>query len=457
MNPIIQITGWISFATIIAMGGYFAYNCIKEHRGRALKVGTGLFGSIAAVLLGLLLINNSISLSVIAGGVLLVFLGGIILTLPTAKPEFIERVGDVKRVDERDTMFARFYRLKPDSKEYEEYYQQHPELKNDDDEIRQLQDICTPGSKSYKPGLGKFIDEKFGEIHEINQNLDVRETAINKQTLNPVKITNELKQMALDNGAVMVGMTKLNPNWVYSHNGRSEGDWAKPVKLNHKYAIVIAVEMDHQMCMSAPKLATTAETAIRYHQGAVISNKLTDYILSLGYQARSHIDGNYRVMCQPIAVDAGLGELGRMGLLITEKFGPRVRLAVVTTDLELIEDKPISFGVQDFCDICKKCASNCPSGAISENGKANYNGILKWQIDMVKCYRFWRIQGTDCGLCMKVCPYSHPDNLMHNSIRWVIKRNKLARRLALLGDDVLYGRRVRDKGKLPEWVEELDE
>ncbi|MFQ6103859.1 MAG: hypothetical protein ACE5OP_06150 [Candidatus Glassbacteria bacterium] len=53
------------------------------------------------------------------------------------------------------------------------------------------------------------------------------------------------------------------------------------------------------------------------------------HIRNLGYPARTHIDGNYRVVCPLVARDAGIGEIGRMGLLMTPRLGPRVRIAVV--------------------------------------------------------------------------------------------------------------------------------
>jgi len=156
-------------------------------------------------------------------------------------------------------------------------------------------------------------------------------------------------------------------------------------------------------------------------------------------------------MCVPIAADAGLGELGRIGLLVTPEFGPRVRLAVVTTDLPLDQDEPVTFGVQDFCESCMKCADICPSGSIDAGKKAIHAGVEKWQSRMDSCYRHWRTAGSDCCLCVKVCPYSHPANPLHNFIRWVIGHNPLARRLALWGDDLAYGRRPGGTYSFPDW------
>jgi len=71
------------------------------------------------------------------------------------------------------------------------------------------------------------------------------------------------------------------------------------------------------------------------------------------------------VLCPPIAEDAGLGTIGRIGLLITPELGPRVRLSVVTTDLPIIIDKKKKDNsVIEFCTKCKKCAEVCPTEAI---------------------------------------------------------------------------------------------
>jgi len=174
-----------------------------------------------------------------------------------------------------------------------------------------------------------------------------------------------------------------------------------------------------------------------------VSIVLADYIRSLGYPARAHIAGsNYQIMLPPVAHDAGLGELGRMGYLISPKFGARIRLGAVTTNLPLKTDKPIEFGVQDFCEKCKKCADNCPSAAIPSGEKTNVKGVEKWQLNVEQCLYYWRLIGTDCGLCMKVCPFSHPPSFLHNLVRIGIKRSAFARLISVWGEDIFYGKRV---------------
>jgi len=173
----------------------------------------------------------------------------------------------------------------------------------------------------------------------------------------------------------------------------------------------------------------------------------------MGFEARAHIDGNYRVIAPLVARDAGLGEIGRMGLLMTPKQGPRVRLGVVTTTFDLIEDERIqSEAVFDFCTICKKCAENCPSKSISFEPRQEFDGALRWRINPESCFSYWNVIGTDCGICMTVCPYSHPDSMHHNLLRWGIQRSGFVRRGALSMDDLFYGKKPAQK-PAPQWAQ----
>jgi reductive dehalogenase len=184
------------------------------------------------------------------------------------------------------------------------------------------------------------------------------------------------------------------------------------------------------------------ESGKQYVDSARVAVQLAAAIRSLGYDARAHIDGNYRVIAPLVARDAGLGEIGRMGLLMTPRLGPRVRVGVVTTDLPLNPDSYYpDTSILDFCHICKKCAENCPSQSIPSGDREFNNDVLRWKINAESCYHYWTIIGTDCGKCMAVCPYSHPDNWIHNLVRWGNSRSGLFRRAALILDDFFYGKK----------------
>ncbi len=163
------------------------------------------------------------------------------------------------------------------------------------------------------------------------------------------------------------------------------------------------------------------ESAQQYLASGAVAVQLALLIRRLGWRARAHIDGNYLVCCPLVARDAGLGEIGRMGLLMTPRLGPRVRLAVVTCDLPLVPTRRRADPtVEDFCRLCRKCADVCPSGAIEAGEPRQEGGGNRWQIDQAACYALWCEVGTDCARCVQCCPYSHPDSWLHRPVRWLI-------------------------------------
>jgi reductive dehalogenase len=211
--------------------------------------------------------------------------------------------------------------------------------------------------------------------------------------------------------------------------------------------------MNHYFVGAAPKGPIIMESSQQYLHAGSIAVQIAEFIRRLGFEARAHIDANYQVICPVVAQDAGLGVIGRMGLLMTPKLGPRVRIGVVTTDMELLvtKTKPDSSTIK-FCEICKKCAQNCPSQAIPfHSNPKQKKQIERWLINHEACFIYWNVAGTDCGRCISVCPFSHPDNLIHNLIRWFIKQNEFNRRLALFMDNFFYGKKPNPK-KLISWM-----
>ncbi|KKK69490.1 hypothetical protein LCGC14_2933500, partial [marine sediment metagenome] len=152
---------------------------------------------------------------------------------------------------------------------------------------------------------------------------------------------------ALELGAVSAGIAPLNPRYLYSHAGRGPDPWGSEIKNDHAFVLTFAVEMRWRAVDQAPYIGITAETAQQYLRAQHVSITLAAYIRLLGYSARAHISGsNYQVILPAVAHEAGLGELGRCGYLLSPRYGARIRLGAVTTDLPLKTDRPIRFGVQ---------------------------------------------------------------------------------------------------------------
>lgn len=224
------------------------------------------------------------------------------------------------------------------------------------------------------------------------------------------ELTRQLKRSARFYGASLVGVAELDRRWLYS-NRRYD---LQPLELPEevRYAVVMAIEMDGDGIATSPACPAAAATGVGYSRMAFTASCLAEFIRNLGYTAIP--DGNDMGLSIPLAIDAGLGQLGRNGILITPEYGPRVRLCKVFTDLHLASDRPIDFGVTDFCRGCRLCAEACEVGAISMEAEPSWEpacrssnpGVLKWYVDGEKCYEFWCDNGTDCSSCITVCPYN---------------------------------------------------
>ncbi len=432
--------------------------------------------------LGLLVpgpVGEWIALGVLAGALLLL---GVFLA-PFSGGDGVS-FGDPKaRVDERDIMFSRAA-LVPGTERYRQYYGGRPENKGPDDAFRKEPGLLDPASIHYHPLGFPAADAAFwtierlrpwaedgsaqgsgkagaagnrGEPPDPEGGMKLDGEAGAKEPLSsfpgtPAEITRFLKAWLKKQGAHSVGVAELEPYHLYTHVGRGP-DYGRPVELNHPYAVALTVEMDREMVDRAPLSPTLMESALQYLNSGVMAVQTAELIRHLGFRARAHVDGNYRVICPLVARDAGLGELGRMGLLMTPRLGPRVRIAVVTTDLPLVTDSrdpdPTTI---DFCSRCLKCAEVCPSAAISLGPpEEDEEGVRRWRIDAEACFTLWTRMGTDCARCMSVCPYAHADNTLHGMVRRGIRRNALFRRAAVHMDDLIYGRRPPPRA-LPDWM-----
>jgi epoxyqueuosine reductase QueG len=149
-------------------------------------------------------------------------------------------------------------------------------------------------------------------------------------------------------------------------------------------------------------------------------------------------------------VKAGLGEYGRIGLLMTPEYGPRVRIGKIFTDLPLAHDTPTRFGVREFCAVCTRCADACPVNAIPDGApsdevynRSNLVGVRKWSVDAERCFGFWARQNSDCSICVRVCPYNR-DFRRPTARLWRWLAGTRLRRLALwLSDLSGHGGRVK--------------
>jgi hypothetical protein len=354
------------------------------------------------------------------------------------------------RFDERDIVFAR-HRLEPGTTQFKAYYEMRPEKRKVDDHIRKLPGLTSLSARKANPLLFAATQASF-DLTDSWRPLVHGPRTSNRYQLPDADMTEFIRQMAHFYGAFTVGVTELEPYHLYSHVGRGTGEWGSPIETDHRYAIAFSVEQDFEMMGGAPEAPATMETAHQYVEAARVGLQLANLIRRMGWSARAHNDGNYRVIAPLVCRDAGLGEIGRLGLLITPQIGPRVRLGVVTTDMPLVPSGRMDGDpVIDFCSICTKCARNCPSRSIPLEDREQIDGAWRWRIDADTCFQYWNVVGTDCGRCVAVCPFSHPSSPTHDVVRWVVARSGGGRRLMLLLDDFLYAK-MPDPRPVPDWL-----
>ncbi|HCJ10813.1 MAG TPA: hypothetical protein DHW14_06580 [Clostridiales bacterium] len=279
--------------------------------------------------------------------------------------------------------------------------------------------------------------------------------------LDPDEASEIVKEAALFLGANLVGIARLDRRWVYRPGWHryehEEIDLDAMLPPSMQWAVVMAVATPYEYVSHAPTARASAAAGLGYSKMAHLAPSLAKFIACLGYKAIAC--GNDTALSIPLAVDAGLGQLGRNGLLVTPEFGPRVRLCKVLTDLPLEPTRPVDFGVTEYCRVCVKCAEYCPAQAILYGGPTHEArtpstnpGLRKWPIDGEACFRFWYRNGAktergmyhiDCYQCVNVCPFNKPPGFFHEVGKWMVSRVRFLDPLLHRIDEAFYPPRYR--------------
>lgn len=363
-------------------------------------------------------------------------------------------VGKIERFDERNTVFAVHDLMRyfgEDSPIAKEYFAVHP----DEKKFYELQNEKLKLGSTGKEDI-PFFSSQFWALHLISPNIFVDgEIASHQVKMDSYRASEKIKGFAKFLGTDLVGIAPLKQEWVYSHigcsNGNNPGFFPRSTNIDltkHTTAIALGFHMDFDLMQAQPYFPELIVTAEGYTSSAWVSIQLAAMIRSWGYSARAHHFGNYQVLPVPIAVDCGLGELSRAGYLLTKEFGLGLRLAVVTTDMPLSYDQPIDLSVQSFCEQCQACAHRCPVGAIPCGPKQEYNGVLKWKIDEKKCYAYWAVNQTSCGMCMSACPWTKPPTLFHKTMAEFASIKGLHQQWMAWADHVVYDKKERKSKKI---------
>lgn len=264
----------------------------------------------------------------------------------------------------------------------------------------------------------------------------------------PAAMTTEIKRLARTFGADLVGITDYDERWTYSGKFNFYTRESEPLDIPEGMSstIVLGFAMDKDMIDTTPSALASAAVSLGYSRDAIATASLAEFVTNSGFTAVANM--NDTALAVPYAIKAGLAEYGRSNLAITKEYGPRIRFAKIFTDLPLEHDRPIAFGVREFCAVCRRCSEACPSKALpfGEPSDEPYNrstikGVRKWSMDAERCFGYWTKIKSDCAVCIRVCPYNKDFSKWYfRAGRWLAGTR--LRRLALWLDVKLgYGRR----------------
>lgn len=227
-------------------------------------------------------------------------------------------------------------------------------------------------------------------------------------------LTREIKQRALHLGADLAGIADLD---------RMRALPTIPVGLldPFRFAVSVAVALPRAV-FSAISEAPTPEYAAIYQN---VNRLLDDIAVGIARQldrqgfaalpvpASQVLDRRQwraAISHKAVARMAGLGWQGKNLLLITPRFGSRVRLVTVLTDAPLVADGP----VKNRCGDCNRCKDACPVGAIRGVSTDAHYETREAAMSFSRCVEKLTLDFASrenigyavCGICIRACPFT---------------------------------------------------
>jgi len=240
----------------------------------------------------------------------------------------------------------------------------------------------------------------FRRLLSVIKNIHISVDSIYNNPTNPdskssVEFLGKLREYALSLSIGQLEFVKLPQDLIFQEYG-----------VLYDNAIILTMEMSKEKIDKAPSQATMNMVFGTYDDLGKAVNKIADFLREHGYAAQADHPLGGLVLFPPLAQKAGIGWVGKHGLLITPKFGPRVRLAAVYTNIENLPfaESNIHGWIEDYCEVCGICVKQCPPKAIRDESVTHETGWIT-HIYQQDCFEYFA-QYYGCSVCIKVCPFS---------------------------------------------------
>lgn len=210
----------------------------------------------------------------------------------------------------------------------------------------------------------------------------------------PAELDRLIRQAARDAGLSAIGVARYDERyWFEEARAGVVGD----------RVIVFVLEQGWEATQEIPNYHFEKSEFLAYGELHERTCQVAEALVQHGYKVAvpANPSGGQGINIH-FAVEAGLGQLGLNGQLLTPIAGSRLRMMTINTDAPLPFGAPVDYGVTGLCEQCGVCARNCPSGAIRLRA-GMHRGVQKWKISTERCLPVVS-QADGCAVCMRVCP-----------------------------------------------------
>jgi reductive dehalogenase len=250
----------------------------------------------------------------------------------------------------------------------------------------------------------------------------------------PETLTRHIKAVGYFLKADLVGTCRVPESAYYSNDKQGNA-----IEARYEHAILLAMRKEWKTMRASTGSDWIGDPISfqAYQHLGLVAETIANYIRRLGWDASAQYGpsfvNRYSVLMPPLLLWAGIGEVSRAGIILNPYLGLGFKAAAVLTDMPIVPERPIDFGLQRFCQTCTICAQNCPSQAIPTGDKVMYNGYETWKLDTKRCasFNFTNKKGTMCNRCVKSCPWSYPHSQPHNLVRGMVMHSRLAQQIAI--------------------------